>query len=311
MNLQHLIDQYISHRRSLGEQQENNGCHLRAFGRFVGPDADMADVSSGQVNAFLAGKGPITLNWHVKLSVLRAFYQYAVSRGYATTSPLPAVTPKRPPAFVPYVYSREELRCLLHAAKSDNRYRAIIRPPAMHAVLVLLCGTGLRVQELVDLDRSDINFADSTMTLRQSKFGKTRLVPFGPHVHHVLHNYSMRHRSAAVDAAFFISRHGRRINTDTLRHNFRILCEQAGIRRRDGGRYQPRIHDLRHTFAVHRVTSWYREGADVQRLLPLLSIYLGHVHLRHTQVYLTMTPELLEGAGNRFEQYTKMEVFHD
>lgn len=311
MNLQHLIDQYIAHRRSLGEQQGNNGCHLRAFGRFIGPDATIADVSSSQVNAFLAGKGPITLNWHVKLSVLRAFYQYAVSRGYATTSPLPAVTPKRPPAFVPYIYSREELRSLLHAAKSDDRYRAITRPPAMYAVLLLLCGTGLRVQELVDLDLGDINFTDSTLTVRQSKFGKTRLVPFGPQLHQVLQDYAARHRKASVDTAFFISRHGRRINTDTLRHNFKILCEQAGIQRHDGGRYQPRIHDLRHTFAVHRLTAWYRDGADVQTLLPHLSIYLGHVHLRHTQVYLTMTPELLEEAADRFEQYAKMEISHD
>jgi integrase len=106
-------------------------------------------------------------------------------------------------------------------------------------------------------------------------------------------------------------RSGGRLKADTLRHYYRILCDQVGISRADGGRYQPRIHDLRHTFAVHRLTSWYRQGADVQKLLPLLSVYLGHVHIRATQVYLSMTPELLEEAGNRFELYAATkEVWH-
>src|ERR1700676_3356939 len=104
---------------------------------------------------------------------------------------------------------------------------------------------------------------------------------------------------------------GGRIKTDTLQHNYRALCDRIGISRTDGARFQPRIHDLRHTFAVHRLISWYRQGADVQRMLPLLSVYLGHVHIRTTQVYLSMTPELLEEAGNRFEQYaTNEEVRH-
>jgi integrase len=97
------------------------------------------------------------------------------------------------------------------------------------------------------------------------------------------------------------------VTTDTLRHNYRLLCERAGVRREDGARYQPRLHDLRHTFAVHRLTSWYRQGADVQRLLPHLSVYLGHVHIRTTQVYLSMTPELLQEANIRFERYAGKE----
>ena len=95
----------------------------------------------------------------------------------------------------------------------------------------------------------------------------------------------------------------------TLQQNFRILCDRAGIRRTDT-REQPRIHDLRHTFAVHRLTSWYQQGADVQRLLHHLSVYLGHVHLRHTQVYLSMTPELLREASQRFERYAGKERRH-
>jgi integrase len=87
--------------------------------------------------------------------------------------------------------------------------------------------------------------------------------------------------------------------------------EQAGILRSDGASKQPRLHDLRHTFAVHRLTSWYRQGCDVQALLPVLSTYMGHVHIRHTQVYLSMTPELLHEANTSFEHYVEEEDLHD
>ena len=101
------------------------------------------------------------------------------------------------------------------------------------------------------------------------------------------------------------SRHGPAHGStrNTLQASFRRLCEHAGIRRDAEARYQPRLHDLRHTFAIHRLTSWYRQGADVAKLLPQLSVYLGHVNLAGTQVYLSMTPELLHEAGTRFERH--------
>jgi len=88
------------------------------------------------------------------------------------------------------------------------------------------------------------------------------------------------------------------------------MCAKAAVSRHDGGRYQPRLHDLRHTWAVHRLVAWYQDGADVQRLLPALATYLGHVHIAATQCYLTMTPELLQAASLRFEQYAQPEVHH-
>ena len=109
-------------------------------------------------------------------------------------------------------------------------------------------------------------------------------------------------RDGPAEAPFFTTTVGRPVNTRTLQKTFRIACDRAGIRRTDTGE-QPRIHDMRHTFAVHRLTSWYQQGADVQRLLQHLSVYLGHVHLRHTQVYLSMTPELLREASQRFARY--------
>ena len=113
--------------------------------------------------------------------------------------------------------------------------------------------------------------------------------------------------AAEGPAPFFTIRSGARVQQHALEDRFRRICELAGVRRSDGARYQPRLHDLRHTFAVHRLTSWYRQGADVQRLLPQLSVYLGHVYLSSTQVYLSMTPELLQEAGARFEKYARKE----
>lgn len=308
MNLQSLIEQFIAYRQSLGEQWPAN-CTLRAFGRFIGADVEAADVSPEKVNCFLAGAGPITLTWHIKLSGLRTFYHYAVSRGYVAKAPLPTVLPKRPPTFVPHVYSHEELCRLLQAAKRFDR-PLCLEPGALHLMLLVLYGTGLRVSELVGLARTDVNLTERLMKVRQSKFGKTRLVPFGPQLHKVLLEYDKQHPSSGDGDPFFATRLGGRVKADTLQHNYRILCDRTGIRRTDGARFQPRIHDLRHTFAVHRLISWYRQGADVQKLLPFLSVYLGHVHIRATQVYLSMTPELLEEAGNRFEQYATKEVRH-
>ncbi len=311
MNLQSLIEQYIAFRKGLGEYQGSNARTLRAFGRAIGPGAKIADVRPEQVDVFLAGTGPRTLTWHIKLSVLRPFYRYAVSRGFVNSVPLPTMIPKRPPAFVPYIFSHEEIRRLLRMVDADQRRQICLEPVTMRTVLLLLYGAGLRVSEAVNLDRADVDLVGGVLTIRRTKFGKSRLVPLGPQLRPVLVEYAARMGGhVIVDTPFFTTRTGRRIKKDTLQHNFRFLCGQAGVRRVDGARFQPRLHDLRHSFAVHRLTSWYRQGADVQVLLPQLSAYLGHVHIRHTQVYLTMTPELLHEAGQRFERYAGKEVGH-
>ena len=119
-----------------------------------------------------------------------------------------------------------------------------------------------------------------------------------------------RHPKSGDDSRFFLGKRGAPISLNTLEHAFQRLREHAEVCRAKDARYQPRLHDLRHTFAVHRLTEWYRQGADVQRLLHHLSVYLGHAHLAATQVYLTMTPELLHEAGTRFERYALGEGGH-
>jgi|SRR5579871_4892127 len=303
MNLQLLIRQYLSYRNSLGWRACSEGGHLGAFGRFMGPDAAIGDVTIEHVSAFLAGSGPVTSTWHTKYTLLRSFYRYAVSRGYVAVAPLPSTVPKRPSRFAPYIYSHEELRQLMLAADSVRRRSdCYLKPITIRTILVLLYGAGLRIHEALCLNGIDVDLNRSMLTIRQTKFGKSRLLPIGPQLKQALDPYAQARTAKAADP-FFTTRTGERIRDEVVQEYFRILCRNVGIHRNGGVGEQPRLHDLRHTFAVHRLTSWYRQGADVQRLLPHLSTYLGHVDIASTQVYLTMTPELLNEASNRFEQY--------
>lgn len=307
MNLQKLIERYITYRQSLGELFRANACMLRVFGRSVGSHAEVGDVRPEQVNTFLLGQGPITRYWFAKYDALRGFYRYAVSREYVATCPLPTQLPKRPPAFVPYIYSHVELRRLLETAAAYQS--GVVEAATIKTVLLLLYGAGLRLSEAINLDRADLDADKAVLTIRQTKFGKTRLVPFGRQLGGALAQYAARCGPRA--APFFTTLTGARLKHHTVQKCFRRVCDQAGIRRSDARRFQPRLHDLRHTFAVHRLVSWYQQGADVQRLLPQLSTYLGHTSLSCTQVYLSMTPELLEEASARFQRYAKEGNSHD
>jgi integrase/recombinase XerD len=311
MNLRRLIEQYISYQRSLGSTFIGDAYTLRAFGRARGRRASVAGVRVQHVDAFLGKARPVTGRWFNKLSCLRGLFRYAVSRGYATTAPLPTMMPKRPPAFVPYIYTREEIRRLLQVIESYPQGTSTLEPVTIRTMMLVYYGAGLRLREATRLTRADVDLSGSVLTIRNTKFGKTRLVPVGPQLNRVLVQYDRtRPKRRTADAPFFTVQGGGPVPAERLELKFRSLCDRACIRRTGGARQQPRIHDLRHTFAVHRLTSWYQQGADVQRLLHHRSVYLGHVHLRHTQVYLSMTPELLREASQRFERYAGKEGRH-
>jgi integrase/recombinase XerD len=310
MNLQSLIEQYISYQRSLGSTFISDAAVLRAFGRTRGPRATVASVHVRHVEAFLGKARPVTRTWFTKLSCLRCFFRYAVSRGYATTIPVPTGTPKRPPTFVPYIYTREDFRRILEAVESCPLGSPLMEPATTRTMILMYYGTGLRLREATNLTRADVDLSEAVLTIRNAKFGKTRLVPVGPQLSRILVQYDRtRPNRRPARAPFFTTATGGPVHPLMFQLKFRLLCDHAGIRRTDT-RQQPRIHDLRHTFAVHRLISWYQQGSDVQRLLHHLSVYLGHVHLRHTQVYLSMTPELLREASHRFERYAEKERRH-
>jgi site-specific recombinase XerD len=306
---------YVTFRKALGERFRTNEQVLRSFCNTLGKETDVHAVGAEAVQTFLTGAGPITRAWHVKYNALRGLYRYAFSRGYVASTPLPAAVPKMPPALAPYIYSREELQRLFGATDFCKRPCHVLEPVTLRMVLVLLYGAGLRPSEALTLNLADVELPAAVLTIRHSKFYKSRLVPVGARLASGLTDYATwrksAHPPARSDAPFFVARTGDRVLHDTLHGTFARLRTHAGIRRADGGRYQPRLHDLRHTFAVHRLLTWYRQGGDVQRLLPQLSVYLGHVCLASTQAYLTMTPALLQQAGDCFEHYVRKEGPHD
>ncbi len=314
MNINDLVTHYVTFRRTLGERCKTNASILRSFCLSVGPRTPVAAIGADAVAAFLVGAGPITSAWHTRYHALKGFFRFAVSRGHLNTAPLPTVLPKRPPPFVPYIYSRDEIRRLLEAIPSFRRCRTGIEPETLRAILLLLYGAGLRAREALDLAVADVDLPNAVLTVRNTKFFKTRLVPISQNLTSVLTEYArwraVNHPAAGSEGRFFLSKRGTAIHLDTLEDSFQRLRKHAKVRRSDDARYQPRLHDLRHTFAVHRLTEWYRQGADVQRLVHHLSVYLGHAHLTATQVYLTMTPELLQQAGTRFERYARGEDGH-
>ena len=314
MKLAQLIAQYVAFRKNLGVNFENDARLLESFSRTIGEAADISGVQADCVKAFLDGCGPITCYWHRKLTVLRGFYRYAVSRGYVAAAPLPTLIPKQPERFVPYIYSCEELQRLLDGKTSYQKQRIQMEPHTFRTILLALYGAALREGECLSLMLSDVDLRQSLLTIRDTKFYKSRLVPLGCDLNKAMLRYAGQRKTAGhsqeKNAPFFVTKLGERIPNDLLRRAFRRLRRQTGIRRADGARFQPRLHDLRHSAAVHRLTTWYREGKDVQKLLPLLSTYMGHTDIGGTQHYLTMTPELLQQAGARFAAYAFSEVSH-
>jgi site-specific recombinase XerD len=175
----------------------------------------------------------------------------------------------------------------------------------MRQLLLLLYAAGLRSGEARRLRRSDVDLNSDVITVRDTKFFKSRLVPIGRDLSKSISRYMLVDQEvAADDAPLFPSRLGDELSEDMLDRAFRRVARIAGIRKSDG-KLDVRMHDLRHTFAVHRLVEWYRKGMDVQVLVLRLSTYMGHIDLRSTQVYLTMTRELLSVASNRFEGYAR------
>jgi len=312
MKVEQLILQYIGYRKSLGEKFETNETYLKAFCKAMGPSRHIKAVNKKRVNSFLYGSSAtITSGWFIKHSSLLGFYKYALARNYVTQIPLPDILPKRPPPFVPYIYSNAELKRLFDTGLTYQVNRSHIAPFMVRTILIITYGLGLRIHETLSITLNDIDMDNQVITIQQSKFYKSRLLPFNQQVKKIIKTYLQwrikRKQPQSPDAYLFISKNDQLLNLCTIEGIFERIREKAGIKRTDKARYQPRLHDLRHTFAVNRLVGWYQENKDVQQLLPVLSAYLGHKYLAHTSVYLTMTDNLLQEAKMRFEKYAKAE----
>lgn len=304
MKLSEIVSLYVFHKRALGHRFRSEEAILRSFCKVVG-DGPISIVDEETVWAFLNGNGPITVYWEKKHRVLSGLYRFAQARGLAKASPLPRTIPKPTiPAFVPYIYSHEELKRLLAAVPAACSGRTPMEQEVFRTLLLLLYGTGLRIGEALRLTLGEVDLTKACLRIRGTKFFKSRLVPMGRDLTGLLTDFVLRrYQVPSADAPLFSFRNGSPLSQSAVRSTFRRLRSHAGVMRDGGPRRQPRIHDLRHTAAVHRLIAWYRSGKDLKDLLPQLATYLGHVDLSSTQHYLTLTPELLQEASLRFEHY--------
>jgi integrase/recombinase XerD len=232
--------------------------------------------------------------------MVRGFARYAQS-----IDPAHEVRPKwllppgrRRPAL--YLFSDDKIVALMAGAR---RLRSALRAATTETVIGLLAVSGLRVGEILRLDRRDVAVDAGHLVVRDSKTGKSRLVPLRPSTIEALHRFSAQRDRLLPHPAtnsMFVSAKGTRLGSGSLRTAFAETARNAGLAVRAGG-VGPRLADLRHTFAVKTLTDWHHQGRDVQALLPLLSAYLGHVSPASTYWYFSACPHLLAAAATRLE----------
>lgn len=306
MTLGELINEYVTYKQSLGMSFQTPTVRLKAFLAETG-DIEPDAITPEQVLQHLDGTtGPTTGQWFSKYQTLRAFFRYAIDRKHLHSCPLPKTLPRKPPKFKPYIYTVAEVKRLLDAADARHRPDWLLVPQTARMLILLLYGTGLRIGEATRLKLQDVDLDDQMLTVRETKFFKSRLVPVGDDLTKALRRYREYQWSSweTTDESTFLSCRTRQpIKHQTARLVFYRMRAEAGVWREKTARYQPRLHDFRHTFAVTRLVTWYREGRNVQRLLPHLSTYLGHAQLQDTTRYLEMTKELMQEASQCFQRY--------
>jgi integrase len=239
--------------------------------------------------------------WAFRLSCVRGFASYLHALDPAHQVPPADLLAHRARRATPYLYSDAEVAALIAATGS---LRSTLRQATYRTLIALLSVTGMRIGEAIRLDRDDVDLGHGVVTVRQTKFDKTRELPLHPSTVSALRSYlRLRDRQRPVPAtdAVLVSPAGTRLLYTGVSHTFLDLVQLAGLRPRSAS-CRPRLHDLRHTFAVRTLLEWYRAGVEVQPRLPLLSTYLGHVHPKDTYWYLSAAPELLTFAADRLER---------
>jgi integrase len=252
MTLCEAIEQYIVWRQAHGAQFTTGADILRRFLGYANGDAACDEVTTAQVLAFLVGKGPLTRNRENKYYALAGFWRHAISRGHAARSPLPDNEPRSPVRAPPYIYSPDELQRLFEPANVEiSRWGAVqLDEVTFRTLLLVLYGAGLRFSEATRLALADVDLAESVLTIRATKFYKSRLTPVGPQLAEVLKAYMpwrlRRNLERGQDSYLLANRDGTRLASSTVQAAFDALRRIAGIHGAAGGRQFPRLHDLRH-----------------------------------------------------------------
>jgi integrase/recombinase XerD len=249
MKVTDVVDAYLTRQRSLGMRFESAGQMLHQFSRVIGnPNID--EVTPEAVAEFLHGKGTLSATWMLKYRVLTGLYRFAVGRGYVGNSPLPKIFPRLPPQQTPYVYSTEELRRLMESTSVLQIGHSPHVPAIYRTLLLLLYGSGMRIGEALGLALQDVDLSGQVITVRDTKFFKTRLVPIGSKLTLELAAHIERRRllpSLAGDASpLFTRRDGRPWSYTRVIAWFQHVRRAAGIGCPAGEPRPPRLHDIRH-----------------------------------------------------------------
>jgi len=303
-SLRTALDGYLGLRRHLGFTLHDAGVALPDFVTFLARQG--SKVITTQL-ALTWAQQPATAQpatWARRLSFVRGFARYRSATDPRTEIPAPTLLPHRAPRARPYVCSAEEMRQVLQATRAWSGWSKL-RPWTYYCLFGLLSVSGLRLGEARNLQLADVDLRAGVLTIRGAKFGKSRLVPIHPSTRQVLAQSlgrRRRHRAGRATSSYvFVTERGNRLDISDIRKTFYAVCQQTGLRA-PGARRGPRLHDLRHRFAVLTLLRWYRGGHDAERLLPVLSTYLGHVNVSDTYWYLTAWPELMREARHRLER---------
>jgi integrase/recombinase XerD len=298
--LEQAVADYLSLRRALGFRLERAERLLTQFLAWLAAnDIEVITTEAVLTWAVLPGEADPRW-WDHRLSTVRMFASYLHTLDPRVEVPPAGLIRCRPLRATPYLYSDTEITALLAVAATLHHP---LRAATFRTLTGLLAVTGMRVGEVIGLDRGDFNPTSGTLTVRDAKFGKSRLIPLHATTTTAVSDFLRRRDEliqAPASAALLVSLRGTRLRYNDVWRTVHRLTEQAGLTTRSSS-CRPRIHDLRHSFAVATVLDGYARGDDVQALLPRLATYLGHADPKHTYWYLSAAPELLTLAGNRLQ----------
>ncbi len=298
MKLAYAIEQYIAQKRAGGCSFRDAERRFGTFYRRVG-NLELDQVTTHHVQQYLDSAIVATATWRNNYFRLLRFFEYWILREAMPELVFPPVKRHVPQTYVPYVYTRAELRDLLRATPRCQEARGTeMCTQTFRMVILFLYGTGARMGQVLALKCSDLNLNAGTVTFPGTLLKPGRTIPLNPHLGQILQRYFLW-RGRTPGECLFATREGRPLDPNTVRRRFQRLCKIANVSRRDSPAQTPRLTDLRCTFAVHRITSWIRNSADLSRMLPALAAYMGQSGLGYTEQYLLLTPERFRKQLNR------------
>jgi integrase/recombinase XerD len=292
VRLSTAVARFVSFKRAQGFHYECTSVFLHSFAHAMG-NCSVNQLTPSRIAAFLNSRKTLPHTQYYRYHMLCVFCRFLKQVDKLKRWPMPARPPQPRTTYVPFIYSRAEIRRIVNQTypKCFSR-RTLIAPETLRAIVVFLYGTGVSLNEALTLCWNRVDFGKQAIEVCLREGGKTRTIPIGHDVCKLLRQYlpsgsSSQHKSGYV----FVTRTGAPVNGWSLRKNFRCLCRAAGVTRPGEGHSEPRLQDLRYTFAVHRIESWYRTGVDTQKVIPALAVYMGRVGLRSTERLMFLTPE--------------------